>query len=90
VQIAGTDAAMMAGPVLPVALDHRHQHGLPCQKVCNKWAGSALMQDRLWRCRSMQAVVDAYQLHVLSLKMRHRQDADARLPLAGVESAGVQ
>jgi tRNA-dihydrouridine synthase len=26
--------------------------GCPAKKVCNKWAGSALMQDERWRSRS--------------------------------------
>src|SRR5690606_3483832 len=49
VQIAGTDAAMMAEAAL-YNIDHGAQiidinMGCPAKKVCNKWAGSALMQD---------------------------------------------
>ena len=49
VQIAGTDAAMMAeaaaynvergAQIIDINM------GCPAKKVCNKWAGSALMQD---------------------------------------------
>src|SRR3954465_5571765 len=49
VQIAGTDAAMMA-EAAAYNVDRRAQiidinMGCPAKKVCNKWAGSALMQD---------------------------------------------
>ena len=49
VQIAGTDAAMMADAAR-YNIDRGAQiidinMGCPAKKVCNKWAGSALMQD---------------------------------------------
>jgi tRNA-dihydrouridine synthase len=49
VQIAGTDAAMMAEAAV-YNIDRGAQiidinMGCPAKKVCNKWAGSALMQD---------------------------------------------
>jgi tRNA-dihydrouridine synthase B len=43
--------------------------GCPAKKVC-KWAGSALMQDETLALQIVQAVVDACQPHVLTLKMR--------------------
>ena len=49
VQIAGTDAAMMA-EATHYNIDRGAQiidinMGCPAKKVCNKWAGSALMRD---------------------------------------------
>ena len=49
VQIAGTDAPMMADAAR-YNIDRGAQiidinMGCPAKKVCNKWAGSALMQD---------------------------------------------
>ena len=49
VQIAGTDAAMMA-EATAYNIERGAQiidinMGCPAKKVCNKWAGSALMQD---------------------------------------------
>ena len=49
VQIAGTSAEMMAEAAL-YNIDNGAQiidinMGCPAKKVCNKWAGSALMQD---------------------------------------------
>jgi len=49
VQIAGTDAQMMADAAR-YNIDRGAQiidinMGCPAKKVCNKWAGSALMQD---------------------------------------------
>jgi tRNA-dihydrouridine synthase len=49
VQIAGTDAPMMA-EAAAYNIDRGAQiidinMGCPAKKVCNKWAGSALMQD---------------------------------------------
>ena len=48
-QIAGTDAQMMADAAR-YNIDRGAQiidinMGCPAKKVCNKWAGSALMQD---------------------------------------------
>lgn len=76
VQIAGTDAAMMAEAAL-----HNVQRGAqiidinmgcPAKKVCNKWAGSALMQDEALAESIAAAVVSACAPHgvPVTLKMR--------------------
>ena len=76
VQIAGTDAAMMAqagvyniergAQIIDINM------GCPAKKVCNKWAGSALMQDEALALDIVQAVVDACEPHgvPVTLKMR--------------------
>jgi tRNA-dihydrouridine synthase B len=56
VQIAGTDAQMMA-EAAAYNIDRGAQiidinMGCPAKKVCNKWAGSALMQDEPLALRS--------------------------------------
>jgi tRNA-dihydrouridine synthase B len=56
VQIAGTDALMMA-EAAAYNIDRGAQiidinMGCPAKKVCNKWAGSALMRDEQARWRS--------------------------------------
>ncbi|MEO6973099.1 MAG: tRNA dihydrouridine synthase DusB [Rhodoferax sp.] len=61
VQIAGTDAPMMAEAAL-YNIDRGAQiidinMGCPAKKVCNKWAGSALMQDEALALSIVQAVV---------------------------------
>src|SRR3954465_5232092 len=63
VQIAGTDAQMMAdaarynidrgAAIIDINM------GCPAKKVCNKWAGSALMQDEPLALEIVQAVVAA-------------------------------
>jgi tRNA-dihydrouridine synthase B len=63
VQIAGTDAAMMAEAAV-YNVDRGAQiidinMGCPAKKVCNKWAGSALMQDEALAIAIAQAVVQA-------------------------------
>ena len=63
VQIAGTDAAMMADAAL-YNIDNGAQiidinMGCPAKKVCNKWAGSALMQDESLALQIVEAVVAA-------------------------------
>jgi tRNA-dihydrouridine synthase B len=63
VQIAGTEAQMMADAAL-YNIDRGAQiidinMGCPAKKVCNKWAGSALMQDEDLATSIAQAVVDA-------------------------------
>ena len=63
VQIAGTDAAMMAEAAL-YNIDRGAQiidinMGCPAKKVCNKWAGSALMQNEALAVSIAQAVVQA-------------------------------
>jgi len=63
VQIAGTDAAMMA-EAAAYNIDRGAQiidinMGCPAKKVCNKWAGSALMQDEPLALEIIEAVVAA-------------------------------
>ena len=99
VQIAGTDAAMMA-EATHYNIDRGAQiidinMGCPAKKVCNKWAGSALMRDEPLALEIVQAVVDAAALHgvPVTLKMRTGWSEDHRnaVKLArDFESAGVQ
>jgi len=63
VQIAGTDAQMMA-EAARYNIDRGAQiidinMGCPAKKVCNKWAGSALMQDEPLALEIVEAVVAA-------------------------------
>ena len=63
VQIAGTDASMMADAAA-YNIDRGAQiidinMGCPAKKVCNKWAGSALMQDEVLALQIIEAVVAA-------------------------------
>ena len=76
VQIAGTDAAMMAEAARH-NIDRGAQiidinMGCPARKVCNQWAGSALMRDEPLALGIIEAVVAACTpLGVpVSLKMR--------------------
>jgi tRNA-dihydrouridine synthase B len=99
VQIAGTDAAMMA-EAAHYNIDRGAQiidinMGCPAKKVCNKWAGSALMRDEPLALEIVQAVVDAAAPHnvPVTLKMRTGWSDDHRnaVKLArDFESAGVQ
>jgi tRNA-dihydrouridine synthase B len=99
VQIAGTDAAMMAEAAV-YNIDRGAQIidinlGCPAKKVCNKWAGSALMQDEPLAVAIAQAVVDACAPHgvPVTLKMRTgwSQSHKNAVRLAGAfEAAGVQ
>jgi tRNA-dihydrouridine synthase B len=99
VQIAGTDAAMMAEAAV-YNIERGAQiidinMGCPAKKVCNKWAGSALMQDEPLAMSIVQAVVDAAQPHgvPVTLKMRtgwcdtHK---NAVVLARAAEAAGVQ
>jgi tRNA-dihydrouridine synthase B len=99
VQIAGTDAAMMADAAR-YNIDRGAQiidinMGCPAKKVCNKWAGSALMQDEALAIAIVEAVVQACAPHgvPVTLKMRTGWCDSARnapvLALAA-EAAGVQ
>ena len=81
VQIAGTDPATMAD-----AARHNVDHGAklidinmgcPAKKVCNAWAGSALMQDEALVARILEAVVNAVDVPV-TLKIRTGWNADNR------------
>ncbi|QCO67112.1 tRNA dihydrouridine synthase DusB [Luteimonas yindakuii] len=81
VQIAGTEPAVMAE-----AARHNVEHGAqiidinmgcPAKKVCNAWAGSALMRDEALVGRILDAVVGAVDVPV-TLKIRTGWDADHR------------
>ncbi|MDI1251828.1 tRNA dihydrouridine synthase DusB [Thermomonas sp.] len=81
VQIAGTVPAIMAD-----AARHNVEHGAqiidinmgcPAKKVCNAWAGSALMQEPALVARILQAVVAAVDVPV-TLKIRTGWDATHR------------
>ncbi|HPO18575.1 MAG TPA: tRNA dihydrouridine synthase DusB [Rubrivivax sp.] len=98
VQIAGTDAAMMAeaarhnigrgAQVIDINM------GCPAKKVCNAWAGSALMRDEPLALAIVEAVVAACAPHgvPVTLKMRtgwcHSERNALRIARAA-ESAGV-
>jgi tRNA-dihydrouridine synthase B len=99
VQIAGTEAQMMADAAR-YNIDRGAQiidinMGCPAKKVCNKWAGSALMQDEPLALGIISAVVEAALPHgvPVTLKMRTGwcQAQKNALSLArAAESAGVQ
>ena len=99
VQIAGTDAPMMA----EAAVDNVERGaqiidinmGCPAKKVCNKWAGSALMQNEALAVEIAAAVVEAcapYNVPV-TLKMRTgwcQQHKNAVSLARQFESIGIQ
>jgi tRNA-dihydrouridine synthase B len=99
VQIAGTDAPMMA-QAAAYNIDRGAQiidinMGCPAKKVCNKWAGSALMQDEALALQIVQAVVavGVARSVPVTLKMRTGwcQSHKNAVTLARVfEDAGVQ
>ncbi len=99
VQIAGTDAAMMA-EAAQYNIDRGAQiidinMGCPAKKVCNKWAGSALMRDEPLALAIAQAVVRAAAPHgvPVTLKMRtgwSENDRNAVKLARDFEAAGVQ
>ncbi len=85
VQIAGTDPQLMAA-----AARHNVEHGAqiidinmgcPAKKVCNAWAGSALMRDEALVARILAAVVAAVDVPV-TLKIRTGWDREHRNGLA--------
>ncbi|HSV44764.1 MAG TPA: tRNA dihydrouridine synthase DusB [Ramlibacter sp.] len=99
VQIAGTDARMMA-EAAAYNVDRGAQiidinMGCPAKKVCNKWAGSALMQDENLAVQIARAVVEACAPRgvPVTLKMRtgwcqaHR---NAVVLARAFEAVGVQ
>jgi tRNA-dihydrouridine synthase B len=99
VQIAGTDAQMMAEAAEYNVERGAHiidiNMGCPAKKVCNKWAGSALMQDEPLAIAIAHAVVRACAPHgvPVTLKMRTGWSADNRnaVRLArAFEDVGVQ
>ena len=99
VQIAGTDGPMMAEAAL-FNIDRGAQiidinMGCPAKKVCNKWAGSALMQDEALALEIIQAVVSACAPRnvPVTLKMRTgwcQSHKNAVAIARAAESAGVQ
>ena len=99
VQIAGTDAPMMA-EAAAYNIDRGAQiidinMGCPAKKVCNKWAGSALMQDEALALSIVEAVVSACAPHnvPVTLKMRTgwcQSHKNAVTLARAAESAGVQ
>lgn len=98
VQIAGTEPIMMAEAAL-YNIERGAQiidinMGCPAKKVCNKWAGSALMQDEELALRIVDAVVTASAPHgvPVTLKMRTgwcQQHKNAVNIARGAEAAGV-
>ena len=99
VQIAGTDAAMMADAAR-YNVDRGAQiidinMGCPAKKVCNQWAGSALMQDEALALSIIDAVVQACSPSgvPVTLKMRTGwcQSHKNALSIAlAAQDAGVQ
>jgi len=95
VQIAGTDPQLMAA-----AARHNVEHGAqiidinmgcPAKKVCNAWAGSALMRDEALVARILAAVVAAVDVPV-TLKIRTGWDCEHRngLDIARIaEDSGI-
>ncbi len=99
VQIAGTDAAMMAeaaaynvqrgAQIIDINM------GCPAKKVCTKWAGSALMQDEPLAISIAAAVVRACEPHgvPVTLKMRtgwSRANRNAVVLARAFEEAGIR
>jgi tRNA-dihydrouridine synthase B len=85
VQIAGSDPAMLA-EAARYNVAHGAQlidinMGCPAKKVCNAWAGSALLADEPLVARICRAVVGAVEVPV-TLKIRTGQTPDNRNALA--------
>ena len=99
VQIAGTEAVMMADAAR-YNIDRGAQiidinMGCPAKKVCNKWAGSALMQDEALALQIVGAVVQACEPQgvPVTLKMRTgwcQAEKNAVAIARAAESAGVR
>ena len=95
VQIAGTEPQVLADAARH-NVDHGAQiidinMGCPAKKVCNAWAGSALMRDEALVARILEAVVRAVDVPV-TLKIRTGWDAQNRngLQVARIaENAGI-
>ena len=98
VQIAGTDARMMADAAA-YNIDRGAQiidinMGCPAKKVCNKWAGSALMQDEPLALQIVEAVVAACAPRnvPVTLKMRtgwRESERNALRIARAAEGAGI-
>jgi tRNA-dihydrouridine synthase B len=96
VQIAGADPEALAAAA-------RHNvdlgaeiidinMGCPAKKVCNAWAGSALLQDEMLVARILRAVVEAVEVPV-TLKIRTGWDRDHKNGVAVAriaEDAGIR
>ncbi|MGH8028646.1 MAG: tRNA dihydrouridine synthase DusB [Arenimonas sp.] len=85
VQIAGTEPEQLAAAAR-YNVEHGAQlidinMGCPAKKVCNAWAGSALMRDEPRVARILDAVVRAVDVPV-TLKIRTGWDAEHRNALA--------
>jgi tRNA-dihydrouridine synthase B len=99
VQIAGTEPAMMA-QAAAYNLERGAQiidinMGCPAKKVCNKWAGSALMQDEALALSIVDAVVRICEPQgvPVTLKMRTgwcQSHKNAARIARDAENAGVQ
>ena len=99
VQIAGTDADMMAEAAAYNVANGAQiidiNMGCPAKKVCNKWAGSALMQDEPLALAIVEAVVAACAPHnvPVTLKMRtgwSQANKNAVSLARQFEQAGIQ
>jgi tRNA-dihydrouridine synthase B len=98
VQIAGTDAQMMADAAR-YNMDRGAQiidinMGCPAKKVCSKWAGSALMQDEPLALEIVEAVVAACAPHGVPVTLKMRTgwcdtERNALRIARAAESAGV-
>jgi tRNA-dihydrouridine synthase B len=85
VQLAGTEPQIMADAAR-FNVDHGAQiidinMGCPAKKVCNAWAGSALMRDEALVARILEALVASVDVPV-TLKIRTGWAADRRNALA--------
>ena len=99
VQIAGTEAQMMADAAR-YNIDRGAQiidinMGCPAKTVCNKWAGSALMQNEPLALEIVSAVVEAAQPHGVPVTLKMRTgwcdtEKNALVLARAAESAGVQ
>lgn len=99
VQIAGTEPDLMAQAAL-YNVDNGAQvidinMGCPAKKVCNKWAGSALMQDEALALQIIEAVVGACEPHGIpvTLKMRTgwcQAHKNAESLARAAQDAGIQ
>jgi tRNA-dihydrouridine synthase B len=96
VQIAGSDPQMLADAAR-FNVDHGAQiidinMGCPAKKVCNVWAGSALMQDEALVAKILPAVVQAVNVPV-TLKIRtgwNRANKNGLRIAKIAEGAGIQ
>ena len=99
VQIAGTDAAMMAEAAV-YNVERGAQiidinMGCPAKKVCNNWAGSALMQNEALAVEIAAAVVAACAPHRVPVTLKRRtgwcqQQKNAVQLARQFEAVGVQ